>query len=154
MSIFFFDAQREKRRARSCLHCVSVPVLGFCGVADNVQGNKFKVIQIDITSKKVFRILRRNIPISQPMFTLTDVLSVNYLTHMAVRTSCCFSNSCFVIYIYTITVRRFHPPFVAQMFVVLNTIVIRIFGGYPPYLGVGWNRVGRYWATADLIIKV
>ena len=100
MSIFFFDAQREKRRARSCLHCFSVPVLGFCGVADNVQGNKFKVIQIDITSKKVFRILRRNIPISQPMFTLADVLSVNYFTHIVVRTSCCFSNSCFVIYIY------------------------------------------------------
>ena len=126
------------------LICFSVPVLRLIWVVDNVQGDKFYIIQIDITSKKVFRILRRDIPISQPMFTLADVLSVNYLTHMAVRTSCCFSNSCFVIYIYTITVRRFHPPFVAQMFVVLNTIVIRIFVGYPPYLWIGWDRVCRF----------
>ena len=131
-----------------------MPVLGRAWVADNVQGDKFDIIQTGDISGKTFQIFRRNIPISQPMFTLTDVLSVNYFTHTVVRTSCCFSNSCFVIYIYIITVRRFHPPFVAQMLVVLNTIVIRIFVGYPPYLGVGWDRVGRYWATADLIIKV
>ena len=67
-----------------------MPVLRRAWVVDNVQGDKFYIIQIDITSKKAFRILRRNIPISQPMFTLTDVLSVNYFTHTVVRTSCCF----------------------------------------------------------------
>ena len=69
------------------LICFSVPVLRLIWVADNVQWNKFDIIKYYSNVSKASLIFGRNISISQPMFTLTDVLSVNYFTHMAARTS-------------------------------------------------------------------